>query len=145
MKKTLSILLIFCLMITTVFSFPASAEETEGTAPSKKRVVLKSDFSSTTNWTIYGGSTKYMDENSDGTKDYARVTSSKNVNSALRSEPFVIYPGDEYELTYYVRIPEESASFKVETTKETDAGVVTSTVQYHPSYALYLLRWSVLR
>ena len=104
MKKALSILLIICLTVTSVFSsYTAKAEEN---SQSEGLVVLESDFSSTTNWIMRNQYfVKYLDENQDGTNDYARITSSTKAQTGLKSAPFVLIPGDEYELTYYVRVP----------------------------------------
>ena len=127
MKKALSILLIICLTVTSVFSsYTAKAEEN---SQSEGLVVLESDFSSTTNWIMRNQYfVKYLDENQDGINDYARITSSTKASTGLKSAPFVLIPGDEYELTYYVRVPNGeggSAEFYQDSTK------------IYPRYAIY--------
>jgi len=98
----------------------ADAPDPEG------EVLIESDFSSTTNWTRRTpANVTYVDEDSDGTNDFARLTSSSTATVALRSTPFTLIPGNKYELTYYIRVPEGSAAY------------VTDSSAYYPRIAFY--------
>ena len=83
--------------------------------PETQKTILTSDFGSDTNWTKRGSIT-YTDENSDGVKDFARLNASSS-HTALKSAPVQIVPGEEYELTFLARIPEESKEFQTDTYK----------------------------
>lgn len=123
MKKALAILFVFCLMLTSAFSFPAYAEDA-ASSEGKKAIVLESFFGDGTNWSVRG-SDKFFDEDGDGVKEVIRLTSSSTAIIALRSPSFTLIPGDEYELTYYVRVPDTSGEF------------YTDAANYCPRYAFY--------
>ncbi len=110
-----------------ISEFPPKAsddtEENEG-SEGKKSIVLESNFESDSKWTARG-SAKLIDEDGDGIKEVARLTSSSTANIALRSPSFTLIPGDEYELTFYVRVPDTSGDF------------YTDTLNYYPRYAFF--------
>ncbi|MBQ9919910.1 MAG: hypothetical protein IJO49_03695, partial [Clostridia bacterium] len=119
MKKLLAILLVFCLMFTSHFSFLAFAdgEDVEvdvGTSTTQK-IILESDFDNSdgTNWQGTHLNVTFGDDNGDEVNDYARVKIGTKSGAGLVSSPFNLIPGNEYELTYYIRVPEESVSFKI--------------------------------
>ena len=78
----------------------------------KNEVIFQSDFgvSNTTAWARNGvDNVEYLQE-ADGY--FARVKSSENNQTAsLISEPFALEPDAEYELSFYLRIPDESEAF----------------------------------
>ncbi|MBQ4131701.1 MAG: hypothetical protein IJD71_05125 [Clostridia bacterium] len=122
MKKLLAILLVFCLMFTSHFSFLAFAdgEDVEvdvGTSTTQK-IILESDFDNSdgTNWQGTHLNVTFGDDNGDEVNDYARVKIGTKSGAGLVSSPFNLIPGNEYELTYYIRVPEESVPFVVGTT-----------------------------
>ncbi|MBE6762409.1 MAG: hypothetical protein E7551_09035 [Ruminococcaceae bacterium] len=80
------------------------------------KTIMQSDFNDAdgTNWRYTSNDVTYCDDNGDGVNDYASVKVNANKqNAGLFSTPFNLVPGNEYELTYYIRVPEESRSFLV--------------------------------
>ena len=123
MKKSLAILL------TLIFTFSCFSILGIGTVLAENQsagtVLVESDFAdtATTNWYISHNNVVFGNENGD---DYARVTISEaDTGSGLMSTPFNLIPGNEYELTYYIRIPSESISY------------IISGTNYAPSVLLY--------
>ncbi len=80
------------------------------------KTIMQSDFNDAdgTNWRYTNNDVTYCDDNGDGVNDYASVKVNANKqNAGLFSTPFNLVPGNEYELTYYIRVPEGSESFKL--------------------------------
>ena len=77
------------------------------------KTIMQSDFNNAdgTNWQNTQNSVTYGDDNGDGVNDYARVTHTASAGKGLFSTPFNLVPGNEYELTYYIRVPKDSDSF----------------------------------
>ena len=84
------------------------------------------------------GQLNLFDENGDSVNDYTRISSSANKsNVSVATAPFELIPENEYELSFYIRIPSTSNSFLVngsfkapeviiyEPTVDTDTGKVT--------------------
>jgi len=118
MKKVLSLLLAFILIFScfSILGTSAFAEQVEDVT---NPVVMESDFDNSdgTNWQATHQNVTYGDDNGDGVNDYARVKiSSTKSGAGLLSSPFNLIPGNEYELTYYIRVPEESVSFNIGST-----------------------------
>ena len=83
---------------------------------------MQSDFNDAdgTNWQATKTNVlTYGDDNSDGVNDYARVKiHPTSKNQGIVSTPYELVPGNDYELTYYIRVPKETAdgttaSFKI--------------------------------
>ena len=88
------------------------------------KTIMQSDFNDAdgTNWHATKTDAPlvtYGDDNSDGVNDYARVKiHPTSKNQGIVSTPFELVPGNDYELTYYIRVPKETAdgttaSFKI--------------------------------
>ncbi len=104
MKKALAILLTFILTFScfSILGMTALAETN----------LLESGFD---NWYYNAGSLNSKDENGDGVNDYVRITSTtKKSNVAVATAPFELIPENEYELSFYIRIPDGSNSFLVD-------------------------------
>ncbi len=117
MKKLLAILLTLVLTFScfSILSVGTVSAETQNVG----QVILESDFGNSdgTNWQSTNKNVTYSDDNGDGVNDYASVKiSSTSKGAGLVSSPFNLIPGNEYELTYYIRVPEESVSFIVGST-----------------------------
>jgi len=83
------------------------------------KTIMTSDFNDAdgTNWRYTSNDVTYCDDNGDGVNDYASVkVNANNQNAGLFSTPFNLVPGNDYELTYYIRVPEESRSFLIGST-----------------------------
>ena len=115
MKKLLAILLVFCLMFTSHFSFLAFAdgEDVEidvGTSTTQK-TILESDFEedvASSEWYI-SGDVQSMTEDAG---NFARLnTGDEKINAYVRSTTIKLIPGNKYTLTYSVRIPTGSADY----------------------------------
>ncbi len=115
MKKLLALLLSVLLVFgccTTLFVSTAVAEE----GGYSEKVIMQSDFhkakfnsnnADTSRW--YGGDAlEYLDEDGDGTTDYAKVSYVDKTNNKLISSLLLLVPGREYELSFDMRIPEGS-------------------------------------
>ena len=100
------------------------------------KTIMQSDFNDPdgTNWQATKTDAPlvtYGDDNSDGVNDYARVKiHPTSKNQGLVSSPFNLIPGNEYELTYYIRVPKETAD------GETASFLIGSTF-YAPTVAFY--------
>lgn len=93
---------------------------------SNGEVIMESDFDGDTNWQKANASyITYMDDNGDGTNDFARITSTASATPALLSAPFKLVHGKDYELSFWARIPKESNEF------------FTDTYKLYPKIALY--------
>ena len=83
----------------------------DGTAT---KTIMQSDFNDAdgTNWqATKTGVVTYGDDNGEG---YARVKiHPTSKHQGIVSTPFELVPGNDYELTYYIRVPEESVTFAV--------------------------------
>ena len=123
MKKLLSILLIICLMFTTVFPALAAGDDVnvnlDDQAPTTNVVFSDfNDFSDTSVWKLNQSSAaarvSFKDEDGDGVKDYVSLTSGANKNTYISSRATTLVPGTEYELSFYLRVPADSASYITE-------------------------------
>ncbi len=127
MKKSLAILLTLILTFScfSILGIGTVSAETEKI----KKVILESDFNDAdgTKWRSTEGSVKYGDDNGDGVNDYARVTHIAKSNYGLFSTPFNLIPDNEYELTYYIRVPSGSDDFNIGSTFYTPATVIYQT------------------
>jgi len=104
MKKALAILLTFILTFScfSILGITVLAETS----------LLEPGFD---NWYYNAGSLNSKDENGDGVNDYVRITSTtKKSNVAVATAPFELIPENEYELSFYIRIPDGSNSFLVD-------------------------------
>jgi len=89
-------------------------EETETT-----KVIAQSNFSETDgNVAIFPSSdyVKLLDSNSDGTADYAELTGSGkvggvSVSAAVASPAFKAVPGMDYEISFEMKVPEDTATY----------------------------------
>ncbi|MBQ3088838.1 MAG: hypothetical protein IJC36_04305 [Clostridia bacterium] len=113
MKKTLAILL------TLILGFSCFSLLSVGTVSAETQkvgqVILESDFNDAdgTNWQATHQNVTFGDDNGDSVNDYASVKIGAKSGAGLVSSPFNLIPGNEYELTYYIRVPKESVSFKI--------------------------------
>ena len=128
MKKLLALLLTLILTFScfSILSVGTVSAETQKVG----QVILESDFDNSdgTNWQATHQNVTYGDDNGDGVNDYASVKIGTKSGAGLVSSPFNLIPGNEYELTYYIRVPEESVSFKIGSTFYTP-----TTIFYQPT------------
>ena len=123
MKKFIAILLtlILAFSFVSILGIGTVLAESQETGQ-----IMESDFddSDGTDWYVSHNNVVFGEENGD---DYARVTISNEAKgSGLASPSFNLVTGNEYELTYYMRIPEGSSSYMIGTT------------YYAPSVSLYM-------
>ena len=113
MKKSLALLLTLILTFSSIsiLSVGTVSAETQKVG----QVILESDFNDAdgTNWQGTQQNVTFGDDNGDSVNDYASVKIGTKNGAGLVSSPFNLIPGNEYELTYYIRVPEESVSFKI--------------------------------
>ena len=116
MKKSLALLLTLILTFScfSILSVGTVSAETQKVG----QVILESDFNNSdgTNWQATHQNVTFGDDNGDGVNDYASVKIGTKSGAGLVSSPFNLIPGNEYELTYYIRVPEESVSFLIGST-----------------------------
>lgn len=85
------------------------------------------------NWyTTHSSRVTYVDEDEDGVNDYVSLTTGSNNNTTfIATNPITLVPGTEYELTYYARVPSDSAEFS--NILQSDG----TTKNYAPQIAIY--------
>ena len=127
MKKTLAILLAVLLTFSSVSLLgtgTASAEQQTGD------VLFTSDYlwsGQGAKWNDTDSILTKMDENGDGTNDFGRLTALESKNKPQIYSPTVqVIPGNSYELSFYVRVPNDA------NTEE-----FTYTNQYAPYITIY--------
>ena len=127
MKKTLAILLAVLLTFSSVSLLgtgTALAEQQTGD------VLFTSDYlwsDQGAKWNDTDSILTKMDENGDGTNDFGRLTALESKNKPQIYSPTVqVIPGNSYELSFYVRVPNDA------NTEE-----FTYTNQYAPYITIY--------
>ena len=118
---------ILVFLLTFILTFSCFGILSVGSVFAEMQTIIESDFDNSdgTNWVPTGTATsmvEYLEE--DGT-DFVRINNTTTKNSGLKSVPFELIPDNDYELTFYFRIPTTSASY------------VVSGLQYAPTIAIY--------
>ncbi|MBO5020534.1 MAG: hypothetical protein J6D52_07710, partial [Clostridia bacterium] len=133
MKKLLAILL------TLVLTFSCFSLLGTGTALAEEEtssdVIMQSDFGNTTStnlWQVHKGTVEQGLQDTDGTY-YARLTSTATTAPSFYSAPATLTPGYKYELSYYIRVPETSESYKGTLTTDT----TSTNYNLTPKLAIY--------
>ncbi len=133
MKKLLAILL------TLILTFSCFSLLGTGTALAEEEtssdVIMQSDFGNTTStnlWQVFKGTVEQGLQDTDGTY-YARLTSTATAAPSFYSAPATLTPGYKYELSYYIRVPETSESYKGTLTTDT----TSTNYNLTPKLAIY--------
>jgi hypothetical protein len=63
------------------------------------------DKVNTSMWQQQNNAVTYLDDNNDGTTNFARITAVSGSIGAFYSPTAILYPGNSYELSFYVRVP----------------------------------------
>jgi len=118
---------ILVFLLTFILTFSCFGILSVGSVFAEMQTIIESDFDNSdgTNWVPTGTATsmvEYLEE--DGT-DFVRINNTTTKNSGLKSVPFELIPDNDYELTFYFRIPTTSPSY------------VVSGLQYAPTIAIY--------
>ncbi|MBQ7108045.1 MAG: hypothetical protein IJN95_03030 [Clostridia bacterium] len=118
---------ILVFLLTFILTFSCFGILSVGSVFAENQTIIESDFDNSdgTNWVPTGTAAsmvEYLEE--DGT-DFVRINNTTTKNSGLKSVPFELIPDNDYELTFYFRIPTTSPSY------------VVSGLQYAPTIAIY--------
>lgn len=138
MKKSLAILLTLILTFSCVSLLGtgvAVAEEIQEVGVNliesdfHKPMYSESDKQNTSMWQ-FQNAVEYLDDNNDGTTDFARL-SSTGAKANLYSYTAVVNPGNTYQISFDMRIPE---SVKLDLSTFVSGG---TTYQIFPQFVLY--------
>lgn len=130
MKKSLVYLL------TLIFAFSSVSILGVGTASAEEQatvqVIMQSNFKAdyekgTTNWVSTLPSSNHVEIKNDGSDYFARISNAGKTHGGMFSTPFELKPYNDYEFSFYFRIPEQTRA----------DGYNFSGTHYQPAFALF--------
>ena len=137
MKKLLAILLAFILTFSCVslLSTGVALAETQEMGVN----LIESDFhksltdaNNKSMWQGTNGAVTYLDDDNDSTTDFARITAVSGAIGAFYSSTAIVYPGNTYEFSYYVRVPGDVVTQDFSAYPLND-----NTYRFSPKFAIY--------
>ena len=119
------------VMADEISAFITELEKAPAQPEDNKDNLISSDFDNWYTSTSASERVTYIDEDNNGVKDYVSVTTGENNSAAyVSTNPVTLVPDTEYELSYYARIPKDSAEYS--------GNIVDgATKNYVPKVAIY--------
>ena len=130
MKKTLAILL------TLILTFSCFGILGVGTVSAEEQTtgqeIIKSDFKAdyekgSTNWVSTLPTSNHVEIKNEADEYFARVSNGGKAHGGMYSTPFEIVPNNEYEFSFYFRIPKQTRA----------DGYTISNIHYQPAFGLF--------